>query len=655
VPFKSIARKQPSNDPASWRAPAALATAALLAAGASPAWAMVATPEELSRLSIEELANIDVSSVSKTNQPLGDAPAAIYVITHEEAVRSGAANLAEMLRLAPNLQVARVTANSYAVSARGFNGTAADKLLVLIDGRSVYTPFSHGVFWDAQDVPSEIIERVEVISGPGATLWGANAVNGVINVVTRRAGADPGGALQLGVGDRTRRVGLQYGGALGEQLAWRGYVSGTDYEQSVTAAGANAEDAWRKWQGGFRVDWTPGSDLVTIQGDGHRGVEDQLATADQKIAGYNLLARWTHPVGAGVLQAQVFYDYLERRIDRTTAWLRTYDLDIQHSFALGSSHQVVWGGGYRMTDDYFPLLPTPGIVQAFQPIGRTLHFYNVFAQDTVALTPDLKLTLGLKLEHDPYSGEQHLPSARVSWKLSPDDLIWAAASRAVRQPSRLDRDFVQFTGGTLVLTGRDFQPEKLTAYEVGYRAQPSDRSSVSISAYYNVYDDLRSFEFTAGRLPLVFANEMEGETYGVEAWGAYQVADWWRLSAGANWMHKDLRFKPGSGRVGGVQIAGDDPAHQLSLRSEMQLGPKLQLDLDLRHVDDLPAPASPAYAELGARLRWAVSDKLEVVLTGSNLLHRRHLEFGSTGAAFQLGASGVETSRSVFLDTRWRF
>jgi len=644
-----------SKGAASRRTPAALA-AALLAAGASPAWAIIPTPEELSRLSIEELANIDVSSVSKTSQPLSDAPAAIYVITHEDAVRSGATNLAEILRLAPNLHVARVTANSYAISARGFNGAAADKLLVLIDGRSVYTPFARGVFWDAQDVPAEIIERVEVISGPGATLWGANAVNGVINVVTRKAGADPGGALQLGAGDRTRRVGVQYAAALGEQLAWRIYGSGIDYEQSATAAGANAEDAWRKWQGGFRVDWTPGTDLITIQGDGYRGVEDQPATADQKIAGYNLMARWTRPVGAGVLQAQVFYDYLERQIDTTTAWLRTYDLDLQHSFALGSSHQVVWGGGYRMTEDYFPILPVPGVVvQAFRPIGRTLHFYNVFAQDAVALTPDLKLTLGLKLEHDPYSGTEYLPSARVSWKLSPDDLIWAAASRAVREPSRLDRDFVQLNAGALVLTGRDFQPEKLIAYEVGYRAQPTERSSVSISAYYNVYDDLRSFELTAGRFPLVFSNEMEGETYGLEAWGAYQVADWWRLSAGASWMQKELRFKPGSNRVGGVQIAGDDPDHQLSLRSAMQLGPKLQLDLDLRHVDDLPAPASPAYAELGARLRWAVNDKLEMVLTGSNLLHRRHLEFGSTAAAFQLGASGVETSRSVFLDTRWRF
>jgi iron complex outermembrane receptor protein len=642
--------------PATWRAQAVLAAGiAMTAAGASPAWANTPTVQDLSRFSIEELANIDVSSVSKTAQPLSDAPAAIYVITHDDAVRSGATNLAEILRLAPNLQVARVTASSYAISARGFNGTAADKLLVLIDGRSVYTPFSHGVFWDAQDTPAEIIERVEVISGPGATLWGANAVNGVINVVTRRASADPGGALQVGAGDQTRRVGLQYGGALGEQMAYRIHFSGVDYDHSVTAAGTNAKDGGRKWQGGFRLDWTPRADLITVQGDAYRGAEDQAATSDQDISGANLLARWTHPVGAGVLQVQAFYDYLERRVDATNAWLRTYDLDVQHSFTLGSSHQVVWGGGYRVTEDYFPLLPNPGVLQAFRPIGRTLNFFNIFAQDTVALTPDLKLTLGLKLEDDPYSGKQYLPSARVSWKLSENTLVWGAASRAVREPSRLDRDFVQFTRGTLVLTGQDFQPEKLTAYEVGYRAQPTNRSSVSISAYYNVYDDLRSFEFTAGGFPLTFSNQMEGETYGVEAWGAYQVADWWRISGGANWLHKNLRFKPGSGGIGGVQIAGDDPSYQVSLRSAMQLGRDVKLDLDLRHVDDLPAPASPAYTELGAQLRWTVNESLEVVFVGSNLLHRRHLEFGSTAASFQLGASGVETGRSFFVDTRWRF
>jgi iron complex outermembrane receptor protein len=635
----------------------------MAAASALPAWAsttpiMAPTMEELGRLSIEELASIDVSSVSKASQPLSDAPAAVYVITHEDAVRSGATNLAEILRLAPNLQVARVTANSYAISARGFNGTAADKLLVLIDGRSVYSPFSHGVFWDAQDVPAEIIERVEVISGPGATLWGANAVNGVINVVTRKAGVEKGGAVQIGGGDKARRVGLQYGGALGEQAAWRIYASGVEYDHSRTASGANARDRWQKWQGGFRLDWTPSAGLVTLQGDAYRGAEDQAASADQDISGYNLLARWTRPVGNGELKVQAYYDVLERSAPgRFRYRLRTYDLDVQHNFTWGSAHQIVWGGGLRVTDDHFPILPQGTLVQSFQPVGRTQTFGNVFVQDAISLTPDFKLTLGVKLEDDPYTGVSALPSARLSWKLSDDTLVWAAASRAVRQPSRLDRDFVEFRRGSLNLVGSDlFQTEKLTAYEVGYRAQPSAKSSVSVSAYYNVYDDLRSFELTAGRrLPVVFSNRLEGKAYGLEAWGAYQLAHWWRISGGAHWMHKDLNFQPGSSGLGGVQIAGNDPTFQAQLRSSMQLGERLSLDVDLRHVDDLPAPYSPAYTELGAQLRWTVNARLEVVLVGSNLLHKRHAEFGSVTSNVQLGGIGVQSDRSVFLDTRWRF
>jgi len=639
-----------------WRALAA--GAALTAADASAAWATTPTVEELSRLSIDELANIDVSSVSKTSQPLSDAPAAIYVITHEDAVRSGATNLAEILRLAPNLHVARVNAYTHAISARGFNGSAADKLLVLIDGRSVYTPFSHGVFWDGQDVPAEIIERVEVISGPGATLWGANAVNGVINVVTRRANAEQGGAVQVGAGDRSRRIGAQYGGALGEQVAYSVHFSGTHYDPSHTAGGQNARDRWQKWEGGFRLDWTPADDLVTLQGGAYRGAEDQSASADQDISGYNLIARWTRPTaGGGDLQVQAYYDYLERSVPgRFRYRLHTYDLDLQHNFALGSAHQVVWGGGLRVTKDHFPILPEGALVQSFSPVGRTLSFGNLFVQDAITLAPGFKLTLGVKLEDDAYTGVSALPSMRVSWKLSDDTLLWGAVSRAVRQPSRLDRDFVEFRNGLPSLFGSDaFRTEKLTAYELGYRAQPTERSTVSVSAFYNVYDDLRSFELTAGRTPVVFANRLEGKTHGLEVWGGYQLADWWRLNGGVTWLKKDLKFQPGGSRLGGVQIAGDDPDFQVSLRSSMQIGERLQLDLDLRHVDSLPAPFSPAYTELGGQLRWMVNRSLEIVFVGSNLLHHDHPEFGSAASTVQLGGVGVQTGRSFFVDTRWRF
>jgi iron complex outermembrane receptor protein len=646
----------------------ASATAVFFLAFQSPASATATLKAgalaDLGRLSIEELAQIDVSSVLKTDQPLSEAPAAIFVITHEDVVRSGATGIPDILRLAPNLQVAQITATSYAISARGFNGSTADKLLVLIDGRTVYTPFSHGVFWDAQHVPPENIERIEVISGPGATLWGANAVNGVVNIVTRRSSETQGALLELGGGDLERRAGLQYGGSLGEALSYRVYADAIEHDHSQTVTGSDARDGWRRRQAGFRLDWSAADDLVTLQGDIYRGSEEQLANPNQKLSGHNLIARWTHPMAGGTLQVQAYYDQLKRSVPgRFSDRLRTYDLDVQHSFSW-RAHEVVWGGGYRITEDNFPISPEPRRRQFFNPVSRRQSLANLFAQDTVTLTPALKLTLGLKIEDDPYSGLEPLPSARLSWKATDQVLVWAAASRAVRAPSRLDRDFVEVRGPVLFLTGRNFQPEEVIAYEFGIRAQPSVRSSISISAFYNVYDDLRSFELTPGGVPkvvgnlgfpLVFDNQMEGETYGVEAWGAYQIADWWQVSGGFNWLHKDLRYKPGASKVVGVQIAGNDPKYQVSLRSMMDLGHGVALDLDLRKIGALPDPASPSYTELGARVRWAVSPSLEISLTGANLLHDHHPEFGETAAAVQLGASGVETGRSVFLDTRWRF
>ena len=619
----------------------------------------VQSAAELSGLSIEDLANIDISSVSKTNQPLSDAPAAIFVITHDEIIRSGATSLSEMLRMAPNLQVAQITASRQAVSARGFNGSAADKLLVLIDGRSVYATYFSGVFWDTQDVPPEDIERIEVISGPGATLWGANAVNGVINIITRSSSDTQGGVATGGGGNLERRGSLQVGARLGEKFSWRAYVTGHDRSDDVTGAGADAKDGWHKVQGGFRADWTLPRDLVTLQGDVYSGAERQVSSPNQAISGTNLLARWTHHGGGSTLQLQAYYDYLARETPgQASDFVHTYDLDVQDSFGLGRSQQIVWGGGIRVSKDRFPIVPgnpSSPLIQFFNPEGRTLTLGNVFAQDTVALTPSLKLTLGLKLEDDPYSGLAPLPSARLSWKLGDHDLLWAAVSRAIRAPSRLDEDLVETLGPTPYLHGGTFKSEKLIAYEVGYRTQPSAQFSASISAFYNVYTDLRSFEPTGGALPLVFANLMQGETYGVEVWGAYQAMPWWRLSGGANWLHKNLRFSPGSAALGGVQLAGDDPDYQLSLRSAMDLPHGLTLDVDLRGVGALPAPASPAYAEMGARLAWPVSRSVELSVTGANLLHSHHPEFGSSSALVQLGATGVDSGRSVSLDARWRF
>jgi iron complex outermembrane recepter protein len=612
--------------------------------------------EDLQNLSIEQLGDIKITSVSKTTEQLSDAPAAIYVISHDDIVRSGATTIPEILRLAPNLQVAQITASSFAISARGFNGTAASKLLVLIDGRTIYTPISSGVDWGVQDVLPEDIDRIEVISGPGAALWGANAVNGVINIITRKSEDTPGGVLDLGGGNLSQRAALQYGGKLADNLSYRVYGESNYQDSAIKATGADAKDEWQNSQGGFRLDWAPPGDRVTLQGDLYRGWEGQLAGPTETVSGQNLLVRWNHEIESGsTLQVQAYYDYSASSAPGIASdYLTTYDLDVQHSFVLGTSQQITWGGGYRADlDDY----PTPlSHSEGFSPQRQTLSYANLFVQDSISLTDALKIILGARFEADAYSGPQLLPDARLSWKVTDSSLIWAAVSRAARAPSLLERDLFESVGPVKLIEPGDFRPEKLTAYQLGYRSQLSPSVSLSVSTFYNVYNDLRSAEFSPGGVfPIVFGNLMEGNTYGVEVWGSYRINQWWVLTAGANWLHKDLHFEAGSSGLGGTAIAGDDPAYQFSVHSSMNLAHGITLDLYLRKIGILPEPASPTYTEFDGRIGWAVSPSLEVSLTGANLFQPNHLEFGTTSAPLQLGATGVETGRSVYAQVRFRF
>jgi len=638
--------------------PTVLIVGAWLAAPAASAQPNGDAVSALKRLSIEELSNTEVTSVSKGAEPLSDAAAAVFVITREAILNSGARSLPEILRLAPNVQVAQITSSSFAISSRGFNGTAASKLLVLIDGRSVYTPYHSGVSWDAQDVLPEDIERIEVISGPGATLWGANAVNGVINIITRKSTDTLGGSALVGGGNLEQRASLQYGDRLGNASSVRAYVDSFHAGPDRTATGTNADDGWNKTQGGFRFDWTPAGDLVTLQGDSYRGSEEKAGPPDESISGDNVLLRWNHALdGGAALQVQTYFDYTDfSRVGLESDDLTTYDVDVQHSFSWGERQGIVWGGGIRTEQDNFPTVLSSTQLLLFAPQRRTLNYGNVFFQDSISLSQTVKLILGTKYEHDAYTGGEPLPNARVSWKVSDSALLWAAASKAVRAPSRLDRDLSEVLGPLVIIRGGNFQDEKLTAYELGYRVQPTTNSSVSISTFYNVYTDLRSAEYSpGGALPAMFANLMAGNTYGLEAWGDYQVSDWWRLSAGTNWLHENLHFEPGSSGFGGTALAGDDPSYQVSLRSTMNLGSRWVMYFDLRHISALPNPVSPAYTELGAHLSWAISPSMSIALTGSNLIHAQHLEFGTTAAPLQLGATGVETGRSVFLDFKAKF
>lgn len=601
----------------------------------------------------------EVTSVSKAAEPLSDAPAAVYVITREDILRSGAQSLPDMLRLAPNLQVAQITSSGYAISARGFNGTTSSKLLVLIDGRSIYTPYHSGVPWEIQDVLPQDIERIEVISGPGAALWGANAVNGVINITTRSSYDTQGPSADVGGGNLEQRANAQYGGKIDDTLHYRAYVDSFHYDEEQLPTGGGAHDDHRMTQGGFRMDWTPPGDLMTLQGDFYQGTADSYGVpVREDTFGQNVLGRWNHSFADGAaLQLQAYYDHeLQSEPGIAADDLHTYDLDLQHSFSWGTRQSIVWGGEYRVQHDNFPAITSANQLLFFRPQDRKLTLGSLFGQDTFALTQALKLTVGMKLEDEPYTGIEPLPSGRLSWKLSDNKLLWAAISRAVRAPSRLDRDLYENTGPVGILAGGNFQPEKLTAYEAGYRTQPTLRSSISVSTFYNVYDDLRTAEYSpGGQLPLVFANRMKGETSGVEIWGSYQMLSWWRIDLGANWLHENLHAEPGSASQPiALALAGDDPSYQVSLRSSMEFASKGLFDVTVRQIGSLPAPASPAYAEVDARLAWTVLPSLELSVKGSNLVHSQHLEFGTTAAPLQLGSTGVEIGRAYYLEVRWR-
>jgi iron complex outermembrane receptor protein len=621
----------------------ALVWGSLLASGAGALAAE--TPQQLANLadlSIEELGNIQVTSVSKHAERLSDAPASIYVITAEEIRRSGATRLPEALRLAPNLQVAQANANTYAISARGFNSTTANKLLVLIDGRAVYTPLFSGVFWDAQDVPLEDVERIEVISGPGAALWGANAVNGVINVITRRSSDSQGGLAYARAGNLERGYGARYGGTIGDTGSYRLYGRSFDVFNTPSASGVTASDGWTRGQVGFRTDWGTAANGFTLQGDGYQGKLDQAIGDDSTIAGGNLLGRWNRDLAEwGGLQVQTYFDNTERDIPGTFAeHLNIFDFEFQHSPRAIGSHAITWGGGYRYGVDHV----TNSAVLAFLPADRNLRWSNVFAQDEIALKDDLRLTLGAKFENNYYTGTDFMPSVRLAWKPEPQRLVWGAVSRAVRAPSRIDRDF--FVNAPPILNlqgGPGFTSEVVDVFEIGYRAQPSPQSSYSLSVFHNVYDNLRSLEPASGGA-VVIDNKMEGTTDGLEAWGTYQAAKNWRLSAGGFLLKQRLNFKPDSGDTN-LAAAGNDPAHQLMLRSSLDLPDRSQLDVIVRYVGALPNPSVPSYTVMDVRYGMPLRRDLELSFAARNLLDAPHAEFGAGGASV--------VSKGGYVELKW--
>jgi iron complex outermembrane receptor protein len=625
------------------------------AKGESAEAASGGSADEIARLkglSIEQLFETEITTLSRRPERLTSAPSAVQVISSEDIRRSGATTLPEALRLAPNLQVAQVNSREWAISARGFTSTTANKLLVLIDGRSVYTPLFSGVFWDVQNVMLEDIERIEVISGPGATLWGANAVNGVINVISKSARDTQGALVSAGGGTFVNGFGnLRYGDKIGEDLYFRVYGMGFDRDSTRMASGEEAVNDWRLGQGGFRTDWLPEhGEAVTFQGDFYGGEVESPFSGKTRVDGQNLLGRWTHPIADGSdFRLQLYWDRTWRRIPNVfLEELNTYDIDAQYQTPLGERHKLMAGLGYRFMND--EVGNSPGL--AFLPKHRTLQLFSGFVQDEIeAIEDSVFLTLGTKLEHNDFTGFELQPSVRASWHITTNQTLWAGVSRAVRSPSRIDTDF--FVPGTpphrIMGGGSRFESETVIAYELGFRTQLTRKVAASIATFFNDYDELRTVEPIAGQPgQFVILNEMSAETYGAEFSLMWQAADFWRLRGGYTFLEKNISLTGADFNQGRGE--GNDPHHQFLVQSTLDLPGDLEFDTVLRYVDNLNqlGPTVPSYTALDLRLAWAPNERWEVSVAGQNLLDKQHPEFGTP-------ASRQEIPRSVYGKVTWKY
>ncbi|WP_229429347.1 TonB-dependent siderophore receptor [Massilia sp. ST3] len=636
----------------------AIGLACLLALPGQATERVVVQPEDLADLSIEELANIQVTSVSKRPERLQDAAASVYLITADDIRRSGADTLPEVLRLAPNLYVARTSSYGYSISARGMNtsgNSVSNKLLVLIDGRSVYSPLFAGVFWDAQDIVLSDIERIEVVSGPGGVLWGLNAVNAVINITTRSA-RDTGGTL-AGVRAATDGAAatVRHGRADG-QVAWRAFAQVSGRKDSELESGAPVNDSYRRWLAGFRADWEGGSDRISVLGNLLRARLDQPEPGALTVSGFdpdlgrvrsdgaNLSVRWNRALAdGGGIGVQAYFDHTLRDVKPLYGErLYTTDLQFQHTLAPSGAHSIVWGANYRNSRDRI----TNGEIVAFLPERTTQQWASLFVQDEIALRENWRLTLGNRFEYNEYTGVEWLPSARLSWRLSPRHAFWTAASRTVRAPSRLDVDtFIPGRPPYLLRGGPQVRGEVSKVFELGYRGQPAPALSYSVTLFHHDYDDLRTQEVDPSGTFLTFASMMEGRSSGIEAWGNWQVARNWRLSAGWTAMHQDLRLKPGSNDVNGPRMAERDPRNTWHLRSAYAIDDRRELDLALRHVG--ATWDVPAYTAFDARFGWRVRPGLEVSVFGENL-DGGHAEYGSV-------LYRAEVERRVGMKVMWQY
>jgi iron complex outermembrane receptor protein len=639
-----------------------------------------ASISELKKLSVEQLTDVEVTSVSRTAERLGGAAAAVTVVTNEDIRRSGSTTIPDALRLVPGIHVAAQTANTWAVSARGFSSVNSEKLLVLSDTRSVYTPLVSGVAWDVQDYLMQDIDRIEVIRGPGATLWGSNAVNGVINITTKSARDTQGFYTETSAGTEERATAAaRYGGRIGDGGYYRVFGTYVNRDASLIPVGASS-DAWQLGHVGARTDWDSGTgSSLTIQGDAYRGEIGRVApsvtvigrggaTGDLEVgvSGGNILGRFQHRRSeASEIQVRVYYDRTHRNDPSFVDDLHTFDVELQHRFALGRTHELTWA----LSDRLMRNNNTGKGLFALDPPTSHDNLVGGFVQDQVRLRDGLHLTIGTKLEHNDFSGFEVQPSGRIAWMPSPPQTVWAAVSRAVRVPTRIERDVsIDLTdpaaNPVARLVGNDaFDSEELVAYEIGHRWQLSRSVFTDVAAFRNEYDGLASLEIgdpfaDLERMrivvPVTNENLTTGHTQGVEILSTIAPHPVWRITA--SYSYVDISLEPhGQDQNRGVFLDGATPRHQFGLRSFLDLPASFQLDGQVRSLSDirrLPPVVSgegiEGYTELDLRLAWRGWQRMEISVAGRNLLHGHHPEFGAP-------AQRGELERAVYAKVAWGF
>jgi len=657
----------------------------LLAGVVKEGWAVALQEDQktggrLTHVSLEQLGNIEVTTASKEPVKATRTPAAIYVVTQEDMRRSGATSIPEVLRLVPGVEVARIDADTWSLGVRGFGSSLSRSVLVLIDGRTVYTPLFAGVFWQVQDTLLEDIERIEVVRGPGATIWGANAVNAVINIITKSAKDTHGTLVSAGGGNKDQGFGgFRYGAGAGKSFNYRVYgkafTRGPEFHPD-----RKQFDDWRMGQTGFRADWDLHTrDKLTLQGDLYKGDAGQrvgIATnsppfmtnveQNAELAGGNLLGGWKRVLGAASdLQLQAYYDRTNRKQSNFAETRDTFDIDFIHHLTLPGRQDFLWGLGARLSSgNVTQVVPTV----VFTPNHYTDKLYSAFVQDEFPIAGNqLWLTIGSKFLHNNYSGFDAQPSARLLWTPSPRQTLWAAVTRAVRTPSRLEEDF-QLTGVLIpnpltffrIVGDRKFFSEQLIGYETGYRSLVGPRFFLDIATFYNKYDHLLSLEpgapFSENSpppphlvVPFFFRNGMLGTTTGVEIAPDWTPTRWWRLRGSYSYLHIDLKARAGSlDRTTASSTEGSSPHHQVVIQSSLDLPKNLEFDQTYRYVSALPAQLVGGYGTADVRLGWHPTEHCELSFVGQNLFQPHHAEFGGDPGPL------VGIKRSVYAKVTWR-